>query len=135
MLSVLASGKLFAQIDQQTSTIYSSAGVSITSQLEDCHDTKNGTHKQYVLLSISNEKNTAIKISWKRELWHDGKCTTCMADSDEYHTSVEIPANTTLSGECTENNGLRIFVKMLDLKDVRQLTHYELKEITVTDVE
>jgi hypothetical protein len=40
----------------------------------------------------------------------------------------------TSKGGCEFNNGLRIFSKMLDLKNVRHLTHFELNEISVHEV-
>lgn len=120
---------------QEVDVLFEGQGITISAQLVDCEDTHNGTHKQYYLLTTENKNPNAKAISFKKELWYDGKCLSCTSESEEYVARVEVGANSSKSGECRESDQLRVFVKMLNLQGVRQLTHFELTNISVTDVE
>lgn len=113
--------------------IYSKEGVSIEVRSTDCHNIRNGTHKQYLLLSVSNSRKTDVSVSFKKNLWYDGKCSSCNSESDKYSIIITVPANGQLVGDCELNNGLRIFSKMLDLDKVAKLTNYELVDIEVNE--
>lgn len=115
--------------------MYSESGITIYAELMDCHDDRNGTHKQYYLLTAENKNSNAKTISFEKELWYDGKCLSCETESSEYAVTVKLEPNSTLTGKCTKNGPLRVFVKMLELKGVRKLTHFELKNISISDVE
>lgn len=114
---------------------HESDGITISSTWQDCVDEKNGIAKQYIMFSIENRSAQSVIVSFKKNMWYDGTCISCDSESLEYVVSARIDANGKLEDSCTENNGLRIFSKMLNLKDVRQLTHYELSNIKVTDAE
>lgn len=120
---------------QETTILYAEGGITISAQLTNCDDDRNGTHKQYNLLTLENKNSTAKTISFEKELWYDGKCLSCETESSEYAITISLEPNSTLTGKCTENGPLRVFVKMLELKGVRQLTHFELKNISISDVE
>lgn len=117
------------------SLIYEGEGIKITTQAKDCHDDKNGTHRQYLIISIENSTAAAKTISFEKELWYYGECLTCGNSSGEYAVKLDVAANSVLEGSCEENGPLRVFVKMLDLKGVRQLTHFELKQLNVNDAQ
>ena len=117
--------------DQQ---LFSENGVCIHQQLTDCIDNKNGTAKQYLFLQVINTTENAQRVSFKKELWYAGKCLTCDSDSDEYTISIDLDPGQSVSSNCENHNSLSAFVRMLNLKNVRQLTHFELKNIQVTEL-
>ena len=116
--------------------IYTDELVQISSQKVDCVDASKGTAKQYVVLTVWNKQEIPINVSFKKETWFDNKCSNCNSESPEYRVNLNLDANSAVRGSCaTDNRELRIFSKMLELKNVRELTHYELKNIEVETVD
>ena len=110
-------------------------GVIIHAELENCDNIANGTFKQYIILTIENQNAVAKQVSYKKDVWYNGVCSSCDSESQEYVVKFTIDPNDTLKGDCEENNGLRIFSQMLNLPKVRKLTHYELSNLIVEDVD
>jgi hypothetical protein len=123
-----------SQVIENTNNLITKGGVSISSTLENCNDLKNGTHKEYVLLNVHNENSFPVKLSFKKNLWFDGKCNSCTSTSSEHVVSITIEAESEIHGTCSINDNLRIFSKMLNLEKVRKLTNYELVDITVDEI-
>jgi hypothetical protein len=103
----------------------------ISTQLLDCVDRGKGIAKQYVRIEVENRLEESMVVTFKREMWFDGKCLNCNSDSSEYISSLTLEANETIRGTCGESRDLLIFSKMLELKGVRQLSHFELKNINI----
>ena len=103
----------------------------ISTQFLDCVDRANGTAKQYLCIEVENKLEESIVVTFKREMWFDGKCLNCDSDSPEYISSLTLEANETIRGACGESRDLLIFSKMLELKGVGQLSHFELKNINI----
>lgn len=115
--------------------IFTSESITIESTLVDCNDIKNGTAKQYQSLEVKNLTASSIQVRFKKQLWYGGKCTSCQSDSEEYVTSVRLEPNGSLKGDCESNDKqLKVFVRMLNLKDVSQLTHFELVDVEITEL-
>lgn len=121
---------LFGQ-DSEGNLIYNSGGIRISASLAECTDHHNGTAKAYRFLEMANASEDAITIRFKKNLWYDGKCISCSSTSEEYVVEAKLNPGETISGNCAESNRLRVFVKMIDLKNVRQLTHFELVDIQI----
>lgn len=136
VLLSLFSFSAFSQnpVIDKTHDLIAKDGISITSALQNCESVKNGTSKEYVFLRIFNENPYPVHVSFKKNLWFDGKCNSCSSTSPEHIVSITIEPNKKLEGSCDENNGLRLFSQMLNLDQVRKLTNYELIDITVNEV-
>lgn len=122
----------FGQNSQIEGVQFSDELVTISTELIDCISNKNGTAKQYLSIKIENKLQTEVQVKFKKNLWYDGTCTNCESESDEHVVIRKIDAGASDSGNCESSKALKIFVKMLNLKNVRKLTHHELKEIEVT---
>jgi uncharacterized protein YcfL len=124
----------FAQSSNEgfNQTIFDSELASISTEYVECIDEANGTAKAYLLINAVNKSNSVIDISFKKNLWFDGECVNCESESNEHILSFELEPSETKTGGCETNSGMRIFVRMLNLTDVRQLTHFELETIEVT---
>lgn len=135
MLLLLLSYPAFCQssIAESTGDIIKD-GISITTSVQACDDVKNGISKEYIFLSVSNENDYDVHLSFKKNLWFNGKCKSCDSNSQEHTVSITIEANGKTQGSCNESNGLRIFSQMLNLEKVSKLTHYELVDIEVNEV-
>ena len=123
-----------SQVVEKTHDLIAKDGISISSKLQNCDDVKNGTSKEYVLLDVHNENLFPVELSFKKNLWFDGKCTSCTSTSSEHIVSITIEAQSEMQGDCNKSDGLRIFSKMLNLEKVRKLTNYELVDITVDEI-
>lgn len=135
VILTLTSHIVSGQNNQPLQTLYSNNSISIESELIDCISTKNGTAKQYQLLQVKNLTDRTVKVTFKKNLWYGGKCTSCNSNSEEYISSVEIEPHGIVSGDCeTYDKQLKVFVKMLNLKDVKQLTHFELVDVNVIEL-
>jgi hypothetical protein len=105
--------------------------VQINTQLIDCVSESNGTAKQYFAIEVVNLSVSPIGVTFKKDLWYDGICVSCDSESEEYISEIELEANATVKGDCESGKNLKVFVKMLELKNVRQLTHFELNNIQI----
>lgn len=108
--------------------------VSISTETLDCIDASKGTAKQCLSLIVSNKLDQPISVSFKREMWYGSKCLNCNSDSKEYISQIELGANETKTGDCSSSKQLLIFSKMLELKGVRELTHFEIKNINIQEL-
>ena len=119
---------------EKTNDLITKDGITIASALQQCDDLENGISKEYVVLSVFNENSYPVQVSFKKNLWFDGKCNSCTSNSLEHIVSLTVAPNEKLEGSCDENNGLLIFSQMLNLDKVRKLTNYELVDIAVNEV-
>lgn len=126
-----SSSTVVAQELAQEGVQFENETAIISTHLIDCVDSSKGTAKQYVSIEIENKLEERISVTFKRELWFDAKCLNCNSDSPEYVSSVTLEANEKATGACGESKDLLIFSKMLELKGVRQLSHFELKNINI----
>ena len=111
---------------------FKNESVTIEYLYEECHNEQNGSHKQYVLLRISNISDKALEIKFTKEFWYDDKCTNCNSNSPEHQAILKLKPNSIDEGSCgTSNTALKIFSKFLDMKK-SQLTRFELKNISVS---
>ncbi len=117
------------------SPYYSENGVEVYLNFRDCISPERGTAKQYLFIEINNNSAVDIKISFNKEIWYDSVCQTCNSSSLEYKINLEVPANGKIKGDCdSKSKSLKIFSKMLNLEGVRQLTKYELKNISIESI-
>jgi hypothetical protein len=131
-LLLLTSIVSFSQTKNQSSSYFSGKGVEINIRVTDCIKPEKGTEIQYLFIEIVNNNNYDIKVSFDKEMWYNDKCQSCNSNTKEYHSSISIKANQSVSANCEDNNKeLSIFSKMLNLSKVRKLTKYELKNITI----
>lgn len=133
IFSIIMYGNAFSQQADELKTLYySDNGVEIFIKPTDCINSSQGTAKQYLFLEIVNNNSNEITISFKKELWYNNVCNTCGANTNENESSVIVLKNSRISGGCeVEDKQLSLFSRMLDLDNVRVLTKYELKNITI----
>lgn len=125
-----------AQPSAKNTPYFSEKNISIYVSLENCINQAKGTAKQYVLIQIVNTSSSEVAVSFDKEIWYDTICQTCGSSSKEYKVNVVVPAHSSITGSCDNNDsGLRIFSKMLNLDKVRKLTKYELKNITIENAQ
>lgn len=128
-LFLLMAGSSVAQNSIPDGVYYQDKVLRISTSVADCVNKSNGTAKAYIIIEAENLSDSDIILSLRKNLWYDGNCGNCNSTSKEHQIELNLGAGETIKGSCTENNGLRIFQKMIDLKNVRQLTHFELKDI------
>jgi hypothetical protein len=121
----------FGQNSSNGSIYYQDESVVIRVSETQCDDAANGISKVYLFLDIENISGEEIEFSCKKEFWYDGECSNCASDSDEHRIEIKLSEGETRLGSCNEKNRLRIFVKMTDLKNVRELTRFDLKDINI----
>ncbi len=117
--------------DSLNGVLFSNEAAAIKSTTIDCVNKANGTAKQYLALEVQNNSDSPISVSFKKELWYDGNCISCNSNGQEFSVVKELEPNQTLVADCESDKSLKIFVKMLEIKGVRQLTHFELKDIEI----
>lgn len=129
-LFLLISSASFSQSQSEKLNIYNNEGVEINVSKLDCISKSIGIEKQLFVIELINQNDYPLIISFKKELWYDNNCSNCNSESPEHIVNQKIEANSIVIGDC-DNKTLTIFVKMLNLKDVRQLTNYEFKDIKI----
>lgn len=131
LLSII-SIECIAQSQTEKTSIYVKDGVEIIISEQDCIDKQKGIEKQLLVIELINQNEYPVLLTFKKELWYDNICNSCNSESHEHIVTQNIDANTNVSGGCSSSNkSLNVFVKMLNLKDVRQLTNYEFKDIKI----
>lgn len=109
--------------------------VRILSKHTDCSDKANGTSNEYLLLKVVNDNPSAVSVSFTRNTWYDGKCNSCGIPRPENHTEIIVAANATTAGDCQdENKSLKVFSRMLDMKDVRKMTRFQVSDVSILPV-
>lgn len=123
-------GTLHAQTEW---TVYNEVnGVTISQSLQNCSRPADGIYKEYYLLKYTNGNNYDVVLQFNRAVWYNGQCTGCDG-GDEHQVSITLPANDTLTGECTgRDKAYMIFNRMLDNSSKSVLEKFELRDITVT---
>ncbi len=125
---------IYTSLTAQNKSYFSNDKIEILQNVADCHDDENGIHKQFVFFTLKNKTNEAIRVSYKKQLWYNGTCTTCNSDSKEQQFSIVLNPNETIQGTCDKNNkALSVFSKMLNMKK-SELTRFELTDIKITIV-
>ena len=110
-----------------------SNGIQIYTQNDECHDFKNGTHYEYLMLKFVNTTSVNKKIKWSENLYYNGKCSNCNGNSDKPIFEFELNANQTKQGKCDVdiNDMFRIFNRFLNYTDKPVLTKYEIINLEI----
>ncbi len=118
-------------------TYYESDEITITFTYLNC-EYQEQFNQEYLILRIQNKSTTDITIYWQEQLWYDNKCMNCEHNSTEFRKEILVKAGTTIIGDCTTYNNLRIFSKFTEkLEDmpgvdkINTLTQFELKNINI----
>ena len=118
-------------------TYYESNDITITFTYLNCEYLEQ-FNQEYLILRIENTSNKDITIDWQEQLWYDNKCMNCEHDSPEFRKEITVKSGTTISGDCTTYNNLRIFSKFTEkLEDmpgvdkITTLTKFELKNLNI----
>lgn len=111
------------------------SGLQIFSKELSCHDDQNGIHQQFIILQFVNSTSEPMNISWQKETWYDGKCTTCGKQASPENTySLKLAPGESIEASCDKNSpaGLKIFSNFLNTVKGSYLTQFELKNISVS---
>ena len=118
-------------------TYYESDEITITFTYLNCEYQEQFNH-EYLILRIQNKSTNDITIDWQEQLWYDNKCMNCEHNSPEFRKEIIVKAETTIRGDCTSYNNLRIFSKFTEkLEDmpgvdkINTLTKFELKNVNI----
>ncbi len=119
-------------------TYYTDKDIKIEYQYIDC-EYPNQFDQEFVILKIKNLTKKDLTVSWQKEVWYDKKCLNCSDQSDnEVFNNVFLKKNQILTGNCKDQNHLRIFSKfsekienMPGVNKIVELTKFSLKEISV----
>jgi len=100
---------------------------------QQCHDEVNGIHREYMLLKFVNKTDKKIKLDWQYERYEGSTCNTCA--SDEYKYSLVLKPNETIEAQCdSKERELKVFVKHLDLPNIKNFSKFELGGLKVTEL-
>lgn len=126
---------LFGENPNNWTTYFENNEVKIEYLYQNCDYTEQ-FDSEYVIIKATNLTDKSITIEWKEELWYDEKCINCNQDSPEYITTLTLPANSTLQGECNKWSKLKLFSKFTEklenmpgIDKISALTKFELKNI------
>lgn len=111
---------------------HSEQGITILSRIADCSDPSNGFYHEFMLLRVVNANDHAVEVSFKRDLWYDGRCHNCDSGSREHITSLTLGPQSALTGECVSTGKqLRIFRRMTGDVKAGELTGYRFTGLSV----
>ncbi|MFH0894005.1 MAG: hypothetical protein V2A54_06185 [Bacteroidota bacterium] len=113
-------------------------GVNVFYRLSDCNIPEEGIYRQYYMLKFENTNSYKVKVQWNIELWYNNKCETCNdPENIEYKSQLDIPASSTIQGECSTKfkKELKVFSKLLKFPGSKVLTRFELNKISVLKAE
>lgn len=107
---------------------YNDEYVDIYFTYADCHNPKEGTHHENVLLRIVNRTNADVEVAYNLKRFYNGKETI----SDIPNYSFKLAGSETKESSC-ENliQGLFVFSKMLNTKPASILTSFELHNLSI----
>ena len=108
-------------------------GLKIYYKYTECHNDKEGSHKEYILFKFVNTTEVKLKAEWDRRIWYDGKCKNCTSTSPEHHNSIEIKAGESIEACCDTGSlrALKICSRILNYKDMPVVTRFEFENLKV----
>jgi len=108
-------------------------GVKIFYKYTECHNEKEGSHKEYILFRFENTTDIKLKAEWDRRIWYDGKCMNCGSTSPEYHNSIELKPGESIEACCDTGSlrALKICSRILNYKDMPVVTRFEFENLSV----
>lgn len=111
-------------------TKYSEAdGVVMYTKVSDCIVPSKGTEKQYILVKIKNENTFPVSISFNKLADYGSGLPAAGAEN---LVKIQLDANTEKEANCADSSKeLKVFVKMLQLEDVRSLINYQLTNFSI----
>lgn len=117
---------------QEQKNYYSDDKINLSYRYHNCNDAENGIFKEYAFFTITNKTEESIRVSYKKELWYNNKCTTCNVEGKEHNYSIVLNPKESKTGSCaTKEKSLAIFSKMLNMKK-SELSKFELTNISTT---
>ena len=100
-------------------------GVKFEKKIIKCHGNEILTFK------ISNTNDYSVNIYWSEEFWIDGVCKQ-NGESDEHLNELNLNSKESVEGSCNFNESFYIGYKIIRGSQVMNLTHFDLKNITVS---
>lgn len=114
------------------SLIHQENGVKVFSKTADCTDTSKGIASEYLFIKVANQNSEPITVRFSKAAWYDGKCTDCDASNREQNVELFLEGNSEREGSCRgTDRSLKVFAKMIDLKNVRSLTAFKLRNVDI----
>ena len=95
-------------------------------------------NQEIVIIKIQNITSNDLLIEWDSKLWYDNSCVNCLEDNNEFKNRIKIKSGKEITGNCSENNNLRIFSKFTeDIEDmpgvtkITELTKFKFENIKI----
>jgi len=107
--------EIYAEID----------GVRFETKFIECYS------NEILTFRISNSNNYSVYIIWHEEVWVDGVCKQT-GESDEDEREIQLFSHEVASGSCEFKESFYIGSKINRGSRVMSLTHFDLKNITVS---
>ena len=100
-------------------------GVKFETKIIECHGNEILTFK------ISNTNDYSVNVFWNEEFWMDGICKQS-GESDEHLKELNLSSRESVEGSCNFNESFYIGYKIKRGSQIMNLTHFDLKNITVS---
>ena len=117
----------FAQ-NNEWKEYYSNGKFSIQYKYTECHNPAKGLHNENVLLSLVNNTDQNITVSYKLSKIYNGE--EIKGDTSDF--TFTVPAYFTLESTCDDLiEGLHVYSKILDLQPKSILNSFEIKNLKI----
>lgn len=139
VILLLFSLNIYAGGPNDWTTYHSDNDIKIEYQYTNC-EYQEFFNQEFVILQITNYTNKDLTVKWNNETWYDKKCINCSdKENAEAQSEIFVKANDIVLGNCSDQNGLRIFSKfsekiedMPGIKKIVKLTKFKLKNINIS---
>lgn len=113
-------------------TLYGTVdGVKILYKYADCIS-NSGTDQERVILKFENTNSYPISVTWKTDVYYNGKCHNCGSDDPEFVSSQKVLKESSVEGNCEDRSSrLSFYSDFLDYQAKQKLTKFELNDIKV----
>lgn len=127
-LMIISFHSAIAQQSTDWSTYYEADEFKISFKSSDCDYPEKGVHNRYLLLKLENLSDNSISVSYDIDRSYNGKEIT--PDKNGYY--FNIPATSSIEAKCDNlEEGLHLFVKVLNVEAKSNLSAFELSKLTV----
>jgi hypothetical protein len=111
---------------------YENNEVRVEYKYQSCNLPWEGSHNENVYLKFVNKTTTLITVSWRNELWYNGKCHGCDGNI-EFKNQLQLSPGSTQQGSCSTSSPkeLVILSKLLNVESKTKLSGFDLKDVTV----
>ncbi|MCB0755835.1 MAG: hypothetical protein KDB98_09595 [Flavobacteriales bacterium] len=125
---LIAFQSVYGQSTEDWITHFTNDDIRISVRRSDCHYPEKGVHNAYLLFRLENLTDSHLSVAYDLQRAYNGKAS----NPDTNGFSFELEPGEEIASDCDHlQDGLHLFIKMLEPKGKSILSGFELIDLTI----